>query len=689
MITARGFVPVMMNARLKAFPKNPTGGVVEYQPLSDALRSKYQSDVHIAAYSVPSVPRRLSRKAVSTIDGGVPMVAVLFDIDGHDADDIDAWFEAERPKIDKLLAAHRDGYVYRTRGGYRVVYQLGAPVVILDDTDAAAWSALYGAWVSYIERTFSIVADGACKDWQRLYRVPRATRDEGGTPEDREIVSDPDTIGAWGNYHLTAADLAADVKPKKSTSARGRLVEAFRNRGWLGSEIETGKHAVRCPWESEHSMGSTMDTSTVLYEPDADNTLGYLHCSHASCSKRTVDEVLALFTAEELGNGEAPTRALRSHSYLTAVTIVEQNLKDVVGGKLMLNEMSDVISLGSRPLTDVDFTRVRGEIERRFEGGKDKLGNRLGICLSLEDVRNAMVQVATLNGYNPVRDYLNGLTWDGTPRLDSVAETLFGAEDTQLNRTLIRRWFISGVARPFKPGAKVDSVLIFVGKQGAGKSTAFRVLAGDDLFTDSTIVIGSKDAFMTLRRCWILEWGELDSLSRARDAEAAKAFITSAVDTYRPPYGHVDVVVPRTGIIVGSTNKDEFLTDETGNRRFWPITVGRIDLQGLAAQRDQLWAEAVVAFRAGEHWWLDNAEEAALGLVHADHVLSDPWEQPVLAWTSSRLAEGFSAAEVLAGALEKPAGQWTKGDEMRLAKLLRQLGFSNRKIHGGIKRWFR
>src|SRR5262249_43668628 len=153
---------------------------------------------------------------------------------------------------------------------------------------------------------------------------------------------------------------------------------------------------------------------------------------------------------------------------------------------------------------------------------------------------------------------------------------------------------------------------------------------------DSAIDIHHKDAFQVIRRAWILEWGELESLRRARDAEAVKAFITSRFDTYRPSHEPRVIDVPRSCVIVGTTNHDEFLTDETGSRRFWPLRVGRIELELLEQQRDQLWAEALTLFRRGEPWWLNEEASAQLEAASALHRVRDAWEALVLPWAEKQ-----------------------------------------------------
>ena len=299
-------------------------------------------------------------------------------------------------------------------------------------------------------------------------------------------------------------------------------------------------------------------------------------------------------------------RPWRSRSYLTAVSILEVNARDVLEGRLLeVNEMTGDVEIGRKPIRDADAHRIRALIEARFVGGQDKNNNEIGLQLSTADVFAAIDQVANTRPYHPVREYLESLKWDGVERIAHVATDLLGADDTVINRAIIRRFFISAVARPLSPGCKVDTVPILVGKQGAMKSSFFRVLAGS-WFVDTVIDISSDAtrAYMTMRKAWILEWAELESLFRARDSSSVKAFLSSPSDTYVPKYSRYNVEIKRQGVIVGTINPEEFLTDDTGHRRFHPIRVGAINIAHVAEQRDQLWAEAVTLYRAGEQWWL-------------------------------------------------------------------------------------
>jgi putative DNA primase/helicase len=179
-------------------------------------------------------------------------------------------------------------------------------------------------------------------------------------------------------------------------------------------------------------------------------------------------------------------------------------------------------------------------------------------------------------------------------------------------------------------------------------------------------------------------------LRRAKDAEAVKAFLSSPVDSYRASYARFPEDVPRTCVIVGTTNADEFLSDDTGNRRFWPIRVAQIDIGLVEKQRDQLWAEAVTAFKLGEPWWLTADEENQLTGVHDDHRVRDAWESKVLEWANT-WASRFTTGDVLEKALEKPAGQWSRTDEMRVSAILKCAGWIRRtdKARASAKTWRR
>lgn len=379
---------------------------------------------------------------------------------------------------------------------------------------------------------------------------------------------------------------------------------------------------------------------------------------------------------------KSPQERLRSRSYASAVLILGENRLDILNGRtLELNEMTGRIELGRQPVTDVTISRLRYDIERCFVGGEDREGRPTGLQLSPTDVYAAVEHVASEKTYHPVRAYLGGLVnkWDGIERIAHVAEDILDAAPSPLNEAIMRRFFVSCVLRAYKPGCKVDTVLVLVGKQGARKSTFFREL-GKPWHVDTAIDIHNKDSYQQLRRAWIFEWGELESLRRARDIAAAKAFLSSQIDTYRQPYGRFVVDVPRSCVIVGTTNVEEFLVDEE-NRRFWPIRTGpRIDIDRLIACRDQYWAEALELSLRNEQHWLEDGESELLVAEQSHYLTKDPWESIIMDWIATKKLSvtlvsdpeiTFTTTDVLTEAIKKPAHMLMRADEMRVAAILK------------------
>jgi hypothetical protein len=368
-----------------------------------------------------------------------------------------------------------------------------------------------------------------------------------------------------------------------------------------------------------------------------------------------------------------------TQSYATLCAILRGN-QVIVPEPLEYDEMRMAPTIGGVPVDDVEIGRLRERIELNCA---TKRGAPLRFSAS--DMESALLQIAKERSYNPVRSYLEALAWDGVQRLTSVAEDILGAKRTTLHMEMVRRWFISAAARVLRPGCKVDTVLILQGPQGWMKSSFFKVLAGAAFFSDSHIDISNKDAALQLRRFWIQEWPELEAMQRARSANAVKAFLSSSVDSFRPPYSRSVVSAPRHCVIVGTTNDNELLTDATGNRRYWIVPVGqRANLDLLEQQRDQLWAEAVASFRAGAQWWLDEEQDTDLGVEHEAFRQSHPWEPLIRQYLVGR--SEVTTAEMLDGAVKKAAGQWTRGDEMAVASVMGALGWTHgRRMRDGLR----
>ena len=307
-----------------------------------------------------------------------------------------------------------------------------------------------------------------------------------------------------------------------------------------------------------------------------------------------------------------------------------------------------------------------------------------GIRISDAHATRAAVTIAREHPYHPVRDYLDSLKWDGKHRLDNWLTTYLGVEEDDYTRAVGPRWLISAVARAYRPGCKADHALILEGLQGIGKSSAFEILGGE-FYSDDIAELGTKDAALGTAGTWIVELAELSAMGRA-EVERIKSFISRLVDRFRPPYGRHYVWTPRQCVFGGSVNLLRYLKDETGGRRFWPVHCGRLDLESLRRDRDQLIAEAKVRFEDGDPWWLDTPKLVELaGEEQEERYQADPWEDIIAGWLLTQ-AE-VTTADALAGPLNKDIGQWTRADEIRVGVIYNRLGWEVvRRPYGGSRR---
>jgi predicted P-loop ATPase len=257
---------------------------------------------------------------------------------------------------------------------------------------------------------------------------------------------------------------------------------------------------------------------------------------------------------------------------------------------------------------------------------------RYGVAVNSRLAGEAAQTIAQLNPFHPVRDYLNSLVWDRKQRISSWMPVYLGSENNAYTSAVGTCWLISGVARIFSPGCKVDQILLLEGPQGSLKSTFLRTLSGPEFFCDHISDIGSKDSRLELAGTWIFELAELDRVRRG-ELSRVKAFFTAQTDIFRPPYGRRTQRFPRTCIFCATTNDSSSLVDETGNRRWWPVKVGHIDIPALARDRDMIWAESVALYRAGEKWWLESPELNQIAAKEADLRYSPGlWDEEILNW---------------------------------------------------------
>ena len=331
-------------------------------------------------------------------------------------------------------------------------------------------------------------------------------------------------------------------------------------------------------------------------------------------------------------------------------------------GRIRWSLFEQIVVLDGKPLRDNDLSRIAIWLDEVY-----------GVRGAADNLHRAVNCVAEEHAFHGPRDWLNALAWDGTPRLDGLLATYFGAEDTPLHRKFSAGWLIGACARLFEPGCQLDTMLMLIGGQGVGKSQACAALVPDRAwFGDTPFDIGNKDAFINLHGKWIYELAECEALKKASD-DARKAFITSRHDRYRKPFGRLAEDHPRQVVFVATTNGTEILTDPTGARRFWTVLVGRPDVEGLRRDRDQLFAEALIRYRTGEPWHLD-AEHAAL-LVEAQRQFEVPeaWEDVLAPWVERQEAP-FTVEDALRDGLGLPFDRWDATRRQRVGKALARLG---------------
>lgn len=337
-----------------------------------------------------------------------------------------------------------------------------------------------------------------------------------------------------------------------------------------------------------------------------------------------------------------------------------------LGLRLAYNEFADLLSIGGADgvgpaLDEKSITRVRFLIEDRFGFLPDK--ELLGDVLADEAVQAC---------FNPVRDHLDTLKWDGVARLDTWLVRYCRAEDSAYTREVGRSFLIAAVRRAKCPGVKFDCMLILEGEQGAYKSTAVRVLAGNDAWFSDVVPIGEEGnrVIEATRGKWFVEEGELAGMNK-KSVEALKAFCSRTMDRGRLAYERRPVDVPRAFVIVGTTNSKSYLSDMTGARRFLPVAVGQIDINALIADRDQIMAEAVEREACGEPHMIADAVAGAAESKRAARTVDDAWIE-VLA----PLAEGDEVWTAPCWqALEIPKGARDRVKIQRLAECLEALGF--------------
>lgn len=348
---------------------------------------------------------------------------------------------------------------------------------------------------------------------------------------------------------------------------------------------------------------------------------------------------------------------------------------------------------GIKEIDDNDLVRVVTWLER----------SDFRLCVSPSLVSDIIEVVADTRKIHPVRDYLRTVQWDGIKRIGEIPEnraelgtpgwltTLMGAPDTPYVRKISRWWLISAVARIMQPGCQADHLIILEGKQGKGKSQGVQALSEPWFSQDLGDIRDAKQAQQLLAGVWMIEIGELDAMARATE-QALKRFFSQTIDRYREPYGRRVRNHPRQCVFVGTTNNDgSYLRDVTGNRRYWPCHTGHIDVDKIRELRDQIWAEAVVLYRAQERWWPDADDHALITPEQENRRDEHPWTEVVYSilatWRKDHTVDHDDNLITIPAILDKlgiDKGRWDSSARQAVGTIIMGAGWNKKRImrHG-------
>lgn len=344
-----------------------------------------------------------------------------------------------------------------------------------------------------------------------------------------------------------------------------------------------------------------------------------------------------------------------------------QNLREF-GASIRWNELAQRVEWKGEPVTDSDLITMRLILEAQdFEPPTG-------------DLLTTVIRHARDNAYHPVRDYLQGLRWDGTKRLNYWLEQCLGAAKTDFNRLVGRKTLIAAVARAFRPGCKVDTVLVLEGDQGIKKSSGIETLFGETWTAGSVNLFDQHNKMvMSMMGAWCVELAEFTAITKSgeKGQAAVKGLISTRTDRVVLPYAKTLSEHPRQCIFFGTINPGEtgYLTDTTGNRRYWPVKVTKADTDLITDRRDQLWAEAHAAYRDGERWWLEGGENDLAESVVSEREEADAWAEVMQDKLAGVMSTSIAAAMREIGI---PVERMGKRELDRAAKVLRRIGFKSR-----------
>lgn len=521
----------------------------------------------------------------------------------------------------------------------------------------------------------------------------------GGLPYDIPSLAFEEFDALWSALaeEFNAEQASSNVlKPRdltiKNAEATDDIAEYIDEHWQVLGFGKSGERYIVCPFEHDHTSESNATATAYFPKNTGGFEQGHFRCLHAHCLDKTdtdfLDaigyrlnsfEVIPAVEDEE----DQPWPAFKRDKDGSIKPSVNNvylavNHPGISGMSIRFDQFRDEIMFSQyqqnnwQPLSDEDYTRLRIGLEKR---GFKPIGREL--------IRDVVLLASKENVFDSAINWINTLEWDGIPRVKSFLTNYFNAEQSEYSEAVSTYLWTALAGRVLVPGIKADMVPILVGIQGSGKSSAVEALSPDpSFFCEISFTESDDNLARKMRGRLVAEIGELRGLN-TKDLESIKAFVTRTHENWIPKYREFATQFPRRLVFVGTTNQDEFLADDTGNRRWLPVRVSNVDFEAIKNDRLQLWAEAKELFGLYGIKFKD-AERLATA-EHEQYMIKDAWQDAVSKWLyqPDPFAEiekpidrqYLRSADVLTGALGFESKNIGRREEMRIGKTLQSLGY--------------
>ena len=529
---------------------------------------------------------------------------------------------------------------------------------------------------------------------------------EDGLPETIPEISEAQFKLLWAEM-LEAIGTGKNTVAGIGSSYEGEDIERdddvydfLVENNWVVGEKSNRSVPIRCPWEDLHTTGETGDSSTVWLMAGAKGfSSGNFKCMHAHCEAKNNSEFFQAVGYDDFwvaSESASSFPVLARHDKSNKAFATVNNLKSAVmastflGAEVRLDAFKQTIMMmeaaNEREFEDTDYTTLQLRLE------SDKHAFRFS-PISKEKLRDVVAYVAKEREYDSAQRWLSALTWDGIERINTFLEDCFGAEPSAYHSAIGRYFWTALAGRVLDPGVKADMVPVAVGDQGAGKSsTVAAIVPFDNAFIELDLGLSDADVARLIRGKLVVELSELKGL-QSRNAGHIKQAITRQYEEWIPKYKEMNARYPRRCVFFGTSNEQQFLSDETGNRRWLPFQVGTCNPEYAKSIRDQLWAEAKVAYEIQGVVW-QPAEQLAKGELDT-YFSFDPWYEEMKKHLSLSdedkdfmgiKTKDIESSDVLNRIFHMPVYQQEPADKNRLSRVMKKLGYRTVST-GGRRVW--